>query len=214
MKPLVYHFELGGPAPAPEGAAYFRVDGEGTYVVSKDFATSLRNGAGTYRDRSVVPYLSLDLAGLEIGAHGTTLALTRVDDVSFKIGGSGLRASRDGMDKIWGALAEARAESFLADVDAVRALGTDPIRVRMIPKNTSKEAGEIALGGSCPGHADDVVLVRKAPGPKAACVPKGAIPGLLTASLREPRRRDRGDHARASAGRSRRRAGSQGTRVA
>jgi len=180
MKPLVYHFALGGPAPLPEGAAYFRVDGEGTYVVSKDFATSLRNGADAYREKSIVPYLSLDLASLEIQSGATTLTLTRVDEISFKIAKSGLRASRDGMDKIWGALAEAHAESFLSDGDADRAIGSSPIHVRMIPKDASKPRGEIAIGDTCPGHPEDVVLIRLSPTRKSACVPKGAVSGLLT----------------------------------
>ncbi len=178
MRALVYHFALGGPAPIPEGAAYFRVDGEGTFVISKDFAASILHGADVYRDRSIVPYLSLDLGELEVTSPAGTLAVVRVDDVSFKLKSSGLRASREGMDKVWGALAEARAESFLADAAAERAIGASPIRVVMTPKDASKPKGELLLGGECPGHPEDVVLVRKAPRRESACVPKGALAGL------------------------------------
>jgi hypothetical protein len=178
MKPLVYHFALAGAAPVPEGAAYFRVDGEGTFVVSKDFATSLLNTADTYRERVVVPYLSLDLARLTIDGPGGQVGVSRVDDISFKLLASGLRASRDGMDKVWGALAEARAESFPSEADAQGAIGVAPVRVTMNPKDERRPEGVLVLGGPCPGHADDVVLLRSAPTREAACVPRGAKEGL------------------------------------
>lgn len=180
MKTLVYHFALGGPAPLPEGAAYFRVDGEGTFVVSKDFVTALTNGPDAYRDRTVVPYLSLDLAELEVSTPTGGFSLTRVDDVSFKLKGTELRASRELLDKVWGALAEARAETFLRDNDADRALGPAAIKVRMTPKDRAKPVGELLFGGACPAHAEDTVLVRMAPSRVSACVPKGALPGLET----------------------------------
>jgi Domain of unknown function (DUF4340) len=178
MKPLVYHFALGGPAPVPAGAAYLRVDGEGTFVVSKDFVASLMNGPETYRERTVVPYLSLDLKELHIEGPAGSLAITRVDDVSFKVEPLGLRASRDGLDKVWSALAEARAESFLRVDEAERALGPSPVRVSMVPTDDKRGRGELALGGACPGHDADVVLLRTAPSREAACVPKGALAGL------------------------------------
>jgi hypothetical protein len=177
MKPLVYHFALGGPAPVPADAAYFRVDGEGTFVVSKDFAASLMSSADTYRERVVVPYLSLDLAALTVEGPEGRLSVSRADDISFKLSSTGLRASRDGMDRLWGALAEARAESFLTDAEAERELGAAPVRVTMTPKDKRPE-GMLALGGACPGHPDDVVLVRSTPTREAACVPKGAKEGL------------------------------------
>jgi hypothetical protein len=180
MKPLVYHFALGGPAPIPEGAAYFRVDGEGTFVVSKDFVASLMNGPDAYRERTVVPYLSLDLASLEVRGPAGGFTVQRADDLTFKLAGDGLRASREGLDKVWGALAEARAESFLQDADADHALGPSPVRVLMTPKDAKKPRGELLLGGVCPGHPEDVVLVRLSPVRASACVPKGALPGLLT----------------------------------
>jgi hypothetical protein len=179
MKSLVYRFALGGPAPVPEGAAYFRVEGEGTFVVSKDFAASVMNGAATYRDRTIVPYLSLDLSGLALTTAAGSVELSRVDDTSFKLK-SGLRASREVLDRVWGALAEARASSFLADADADRAVGPTPIRVVMTPKDPAKPKGELLLGGTCPGHADDTVLIRLSPRRESACVPKGALPGLST----------------------------------
>ncbi len=177
MKPLVYHFALGGPAPMPEGAAYLRVDGEGTFVVSKDFVASLQSGPDTYRERTVVPYLSIDLAQLDVRGPAGGFSIARVDDVSFKLVDSGLRASREGLDKVWGALGEARAESFLEGADAERALGAAPVRIVMTPKDATRPKGELLLGGVCPAHAEDIVLVRVSPVRASACVPKGVMAG-------------------------------------
>jgi hypothetical protein len=115
---------------------------------------------------------------VQTGGGGFTV--TRADDVAFRLGDHGLRVSRDGMDKVWSALAEARAESFLTDTEADAAIGVAPIRVLMTPKDASKPKGEILLGGVCPGHAEDVVFIRVAPGRESACVPKGALEGLRT----------------------------------
>jgi len=181
MGALVYHFALGSAAPTPEGAAYFRVDGEGAFVVSKDFVASLLKGPDSYRERTIVPYLSLELQRLEVTGHGAKFALERIDDVSFRLPDLGLRASRETLDRVWGALAEARAESFLSDEEAERALGPDPLRIEMKPRDGRKD-GEILVGGVCPGHPEDTALVRHAPTRRAACVPKGMIPGLVVTS--------------------------------
>jgi hypothetical protein len=178
MKSLVYHFALGGAAPTPEGARYFRVDGEGTFVVSREFAESVSNGPDTYRERSVVPYLSLDLARLVVTSDAGSVDVTRRDDLSFVLTKSGLRASREGMDRVWSAIAEARADAFLADDVADRALGPSPVTVVMTPKDATKPRGEFALGGPCPGHGDDIVFVRTSPSRVSACVPKGAASRL------------------------------------
>jgi Domain of unknown function (DUF4340) len=182
MGSLVYRFALGDEAPTPQGASYFRVEGEGSFVVSRDFATSLLKGPDTYRQRTVVPYLSLELSRLAVKGRGASFVIERMDAVSFRLPELGLRASRETLDRVWGALAEGRAESFLPDDDAARALGADPIRIEMKPTDGSRKEGELLLGGSCPGHAEDVVAVRRAPTPLSACVPKGTLPGLLVTS--------------------------------
>jgi hypothetical protein len=202
MGAIVYRFALGGDAPTPKGAAYFRVDGEGAFVVSKDFVASLLRGDDAYRERTLVPYLSLELSRLEIHGRGARLALERLDDVSFTLPELGVRASRDNLDRVWSALAEARAESFLSDEDAERALGPDPISVSMKPRESNhaegiapgppgnatpenaspRGDGELLFGGPCPGHPEDVVAVRRAPTKKSACVPKGLVAGLVVTS--------------------------------
>ena len=180
MKSLVYHFALGGPAPIPDGAAYLRVDGEGTFVVSRDFVKALLSPADTYRNRTVVPYLSIDLAHLEVTAPGGHFVVDRADEVSFRFADGGLRVSRDAMDRVWGALAEARAESFLTDVDADHALDPAAVHVVMTPKDAARPKGELFLGGACPGHPESIIFVRRSPTRASACVPRGSLPGLET----------------------------------
>lgn len=182
MGALVYQFALGDPAPTPAGASYFWVVGEGTFVVTRDFTTSLLKGPDGYRERTVVPYLSLELARLAVKGHGADFVIERMDDVSFRLQDLGVRASRETLDRVWGALAEGRAESFLTDDEAERAIGPDPIIIGMKPRDASKKDGELVLGGPCPGHPEDVVAVRRAPSRLSACVPKGMIPGLTVTS--------------------------------
>jgi len=72
MGKLVLAFTLGQAAPAPEGASYFSVAGEGTFVVGKDVVTELLKGSDAYRSKSIVPYLSIDLSRLEIASSAET----------------------------------------------------------------------------------------------------------------------------------------------
>jgi hypothetical protein len=182
MGPLLYRFALGGDAPTPQGDGYFRVDGEGSFVVSKDFVASLLKGSDAYRERTIVPYLSLQLQRLAVKGRGASFAIERIYDVSFRLPDLGLRASRETLDRVWGALAEARAESFLQDEDADRALGPDPLVIDMKPRDASKKDGELLVGGECPGRPEAAVVIRRSPTRGCACVPKGMIPGLLVTS--------------------------------
>jgi hypothetical protein len=150
--------------------------------VTRDFTTSLIKGPDSYRERTVVPYLSLELSRLAVKGHGADFAIERMDDVSFRLPDLGVRASRETLDRVWGALAEGRAESFLTDDEADRAIGPDPITIGMKPRDASKKDGELLLGGPCPGHPEDIVAVRRAPTRLSACVPKGMIPGLVITS--------------------------------
>ncbi len=172
MGKLVYRFALDGAAPTPEGASYFKVDGEGVFVVSKELSERILLPASTYKSRTIVPYLSLDLASLDITTRQGSLRLERASELSFKIAGLGLRASREQLDKVWSAFAEMRAESF-ANVEV-----TDPeLTIVMSPKG-GRPRGEILVGGSCPDHPDDVVVVRMAPSHLSACAPRGVVDGL------------------------------------
>ncbi len=180
MGVVTYHFDLGGPAPTPEGAAYLRLDGQSVFVVPRDFATELMKPADTYRERTIVPYLSIALSRLEVTGATGTARMDRVDDLAFRLADNGPRVSRDGIDKIWRALAEMRAESFLSVPDAEKAMGTPRFTIVMTPKDKSLPNGELLVGGECPGQIADLVVIRRSPTPVAACAPKGVLEGLGT----------------------------------
>jgi hypothetical protein len=179
MGALVYRFALGGDAPTPEGAAYLRVDDLGAVVVTRDVVNALLQKSDAYRSRSIVPYLSIELAKLEVKSDAGTVTIARVDDVSFTLA-NGLRASRSKLDRVWGALAEMRAEAFVSDAVAAPLVASPRVTVTMTPKDGARAAGVLRVGGACPGNDADLVVTRDAPTKLAACAPKGVLEGLTT----------------------------------
>lgn len=179
MGDLVFRFALGPAAPTPEGASYFKVEGPSrdVFVVSKELTEELLKPASAYKSHTIVPYLSLDLASLDVRTKNGDLRVERTGDLTFKVGDAGLRASREGLDKLWSAFAEMRAESF---TDA-RVHAPD-VTITMTPKD-GKPRGTLLVGGACPGHPDDLVVVRTEPTKLDACAPRGILDGLaMTAS--------------------------------
>jgi hypothetical protein len=188
MGGLEVSFALGGASPRPEGSSYFRVGDATPIVISKEVADALLAPSDTYRDRTVVPYLATELARVEVKhGGGNGFALVRIDDHSFRIEESGVLASRSGVDRLWAALAEMRAEAFPKDADAERLTVHPVATVRLFPKDGGKPAAELVVGEACPGHPADVVVRRLAPDRVAACAPQDIVGYLSgdTASLAE-----------------------------
>jgi uncharacterized protein DUF4340 len=186
---IEYHFALGADALEPAGAAYLRVEGEGTFVVGRSLKVQLLRGADAYRDRTLVPYGANEIARVEVRSPGggvLTLERTGPSGASFRVGGEhGLRASRTEVDRLFGALADARAETFLDDAVADRAIGCEAGGCRtvvLIPRDPAQPQVRLAVGGACPGVdpqlGGDVVVVRTEPSRSSACVPKGLIEAL------------------------------------
>ena len=175
MGSLVVRFELGGAAPVPEGASYMKVDRD-VFVVSKETADRLLAPWTTYKSRTIVPYLSLDLASLEIHGKDHDVRIERSGELTFKVAPSGLRASREELDKLWSALSEMRADSFET------AVVPEPVLTILMKPKDGRPDAELAVGGPCADHPDDVLVVRKAPTPLSACAPKGIIEGLTLAA--------------------------------
>jgi hypothetical protein len=109
---------------------------------------------------------------------GGGFAIVRVDDRSFRLDGNGPLASRDAVDQLWAALADMRAEAFPNDADADRLTQNVRLAITMTPKDSAKPPGELVVGDACPGHPDDVVVLRKQPTRAALCAPRGAIEAL------------------------------------
>jgi hypothetical protein len=179
MGRVTYDFAIGAPAPTPEGSAYFRFndDPHHVIVVSRDFTTELLRGADAFRSRTIVPYLSIDLARFEMTNKLGKIAIERMNDTSFRVSGGGPRVTRDGIDIVWRTLADLRAEYFLSDEEAAAAIAMPTIQITMTPKD-GKPPGEILIGDACPNHPEDVVVVRTKPTRVAACVPSGIALGL------------------------------------
>jgi hypothetical protein len=177
MGTVVYRFALGDDAPRPQGAAYMRVEGEGTFVVSRSLAVQLLRTADAYRDRQIVPYPPSEVARLEVRAGSGGFAVERAG-VEMRLAGDGLRASRAAMDRVWSALAELRAEAFIDDADGDRATASPVATILLAPRDAGKPRAELVVGGPCAGHPEDVVVVRRAPERTTACAPKGALEGI------------------------------------
>jgi hypothetical protein len=157
---LDYRFALGADAPRPEGGAYMQVDGEGMFVVERSLKVQLLRGVDAYRDRMIVMMGSNDVARIEVRRpDGPGFSLAR-SGAGFRVGSDAeLRASRSAVDRIFSALAEARADSFLEDTDAARATAT-ALTVTVAPREAGRPRLELRIGGPCPGQPDDVVVVR------------------------------------------------------
>ena len=181
MGALTFRLAIGAPAPAPKGAAYAEVQGEGVVVVAKDLVTELTRPRDAYRGRTLVPYLSSSLAEFRIEGAG--------DARHFVMGawggwaillekGTKVRTDRDAFDRVLTSLAEVRAEAFTTEAGAERALSaaSDKLRLTMLPRDGALPRAILDIGGECPAHPEDTVALRIEPPPKkAACVPKGVL---------------------------------------
>lgn len=177
MGGLVMQFELGAMSPRPEGSSYFQLKGASPIVVSKELTETLLAPSDTYRDRTVAPYLSLDLAGFSVTYPDGGFGLERSDERTFKVAELGVVSSREALDKVWGALAEMRAESFPKEADVDRLVASPKMTITLRPKD-GRPTAVLVAGDACPGHPNDVVILRKEPSRVAACAPKGAIDSL------------------------------------
>jgi hypothetical protein len=180
MGAVTHRFVLGGDAPSPPGSAYLQREGAGVVVVSQDLVTALMQPADTYRSRQIVPYVSVQLARLEVKGQGSDVRIERADDVSFRLAPSGLRASRSKLDAIWGALGEMRAEAFVTEDVAAPLVASPAETITMTPSEKDAKPGALRVGAECPGHPEDVVVTRDAPTRLSACAPRGVLSGLAT----------------------------------
>jgi hypothetical protein len=175
---IEYEFALGDDALRPEGGAYMRLDGEGAFVVDRGLKAQLLRGADAYRDRAVVPYGAADVARLEVTSPKARFALERVG-TTFRVDGArGLRAARAEVDRVFGALADARADAFLDDTVAAAALSGPSWSVRITPRDARLPALDVQLGGSCPGRSGVVAVARQTGERVSACVPASVASAL------------------------------------
>jgi hypothetical protein len=169
---LEWRFVLGADAPRPEGAAYMRLDGEGTFVVQRSVKVQLLRGADAYRPRAILPFGASDVRRIHVAnaGGGFTLERQHAGGATFRVTEDGMRASRETTDRILAALTEARAESFVDDAQADRDLGGKVFTVTVEPQDEAKPRVELKLAGPCPGLPTDDLLMETAPERVSACV--------------------------------------------
>jgi hypothetical protein len=173
-----YVFALAGDAPAPRGGAYMTLLGEPPFVVEAALKVQLLRTADSYRVRSLVRYAESETQRVERTSGAEKLTLERVGS-AFRVGGpTGPRASRAAVDRIFGALADARAETFLDDSEAARATGHTLRAVSIIPRDATKPRVDIAIGGSCPAPPGDVAVAGAGSTRTVACVARGTLDAL------------------------------------
>jgi len=182
---LDYVFDLGDDAPRPDGAAYMRIDGEGAFVVGRVLKVQLLRGSDAYRERALIPYGASEVARVEVTAPATHFVLERTGS-TFRVqsgqSANGLRAARGAVDRLFAALADARAESFLDDVAADRALSARPVAVRLAGRDARDPVADIELGGGCPGKSGVVVAIAKWGTERTSgCVPASIVDGVAVA---------------------------------
>ena len=81
------------------------------------------------------------------------------------------RAEHHAVDRIFMALARARAEPFV-DVEAAKvAAGLDAsVRVSLVPVGEGKPEASLEFGGKCPSSPELTLAIRHLPDPIAGCV--------------------------------------------
>ncbi len=169
---LEWRFVLGADAHRPEGAAYMRLEGEGTFVVQRSVKVQLLRGVDAYRPRAILPFEASDVRRIQVASAGGGFTLERqhAGGATFRVAEDGTRASRETTERILVALSEARAESFVDDAQADRELAGTAFTVTVEPQDAAKPRVELKLAGSCPGQATDDLLVETAPVRLSACV--------------------------------------------
>jgi hypothetical protein len=165
---LTYRFALGAEAPLPPGAAYLRVEGEGTFVVPPSVELELLKGADAYRDRRVVPCAAGEISRVTLRGPAAVTAIER-HGASFRVIPGQVRASRAGTERLLEDLTGSRVESFLQDAPADGALRSE-LTVEVDAEGSPSRSIALRLGGDCPEPAGRVVLVRTEPTRLSACV--------------------------------------------
>lgn len=181
MGRISYELSLGTEAPSPKGAAYAELSGVGAVVLPRDIVTQLSLNEDAYRSRSLVPYLSPDLSVLRVEGPGGDRHFVRGSWGGWELEGDPrIRADRETLDRMLFAFADIRAEAFLSDEEADRALADDHVTITMVPRDKERPRGVLQIGGACPNEPESVVVVRREPSRISACAPKGVMPALGT----------------------------------
>ncbi len=169
-----YELRLGGPAPAPEGARYVTVTRKGTatktFLVSKSVAEDLQLDLDAFRLRSIVSVSEAEVTRISIESPQLSLILTHGPGKTFMVEGQPKRrADRDTVASLFFQLGRLSATRFLSSAEAEAAVGVHPAHFELEIRG-SKSPVRFDVGGTCPGDATQLAIVRRAPDTRGACV--------------------------------------------
>jgi Domain of unknown function (DUF4340) len=169
-----YEIDLGGPAPAPQGARYVEVKSAGAsvkrLVVTKSVAEDLSFELDAFRLRSVVTVSENDVAKLSIKSPSLDLSLVRGVGKTFLIDGERkVRADRDAVSSVFFQISRLSANRFLTAAEGEAALGPNRGHFELETKDSAAPI-RFDAGGTCPGDETELVVVRQTPSVQAACV--------------------------------------------
>ncbi len=182
-----YRLRLGGDALSPPGARYVEVSSEGsgshTFVIKKRLVDDLFVEGDAFRGRQIAPYSKHSISRIVLSSAAGVRRLRRVNgDFHFDGMEDNQRAERHALDRIFLALARARAEPFV-DVEAAKAAASldASVRVSLVPLAEDKPEASLELGGKCPSSPELTLAIRHLPDPIAGCVDRSVL-----YALREP----------------------------
>ncbi len=168
---------LGGKAPTPEGARYVRIQvghqPEKILVVAKSVAEELAVDLDAFRLRSLVSVNEADVTQIVIGGPQGNIELSRSTGTNFLVRTEQqqLLANRDTLKTLFFQLSRLTASQFLSESAAEAALGAARSHFEITQKD-AKNKLSFDVGGSCPGNASQLVVVRRAPDVQRACAPR------------------------------------------
>jgi hypothetical protein len=173
MRGRTTRLSLGKSAPAPSGASYVGVSGDGitpfSAVVSRQVAALLETTADDLRDRNLVRLGASELMELGVERADASFRLVRAKGSSFHLDGAG-RARRDAVEPLFTALGELRAEPLLDVAVAERTRKSSPrTLIRLTPRDAKATKLVLELGGACPSGQGTLVIVRGTPA-RAGCM--------------------------------------------
>lgn len=176
---------LGGPAPAPSGARYARVESDGrvlTYVVRGSVASELEVPFETFRETRMLEYGKRELAKIKVESPAGAVELEQREHGAFflRVGDAWELARPDGLRRITEQLARFSSELFVEPEQARAALATAAVHLQLEPKDAAAGPVTISLGGKCPKNEQQALLLREQPGraARAGCVDASLVSGL------------------------------------
>jgi Domain of unknown function (DUF4340) len=169
---------LGGPAPAPSGARYARVEADGvsrTFVVSQGVASELDVPFEQFRETRLLEYGRSQLAKIAIVGEAGRIELEQREHGAFFVrsGDAWRLANRDATDAILTALSRLTSEQLVEPEQARALLGKDGREVRLELFDRAAAPVTLRFGVTCPAAAEQALVLREQDGrgPRSGCIP-------------------------------------------